>query len=537
MSDIAQTPVAVNAPVETHSRSRLQRTLTTRGVTRLALAGCLVLAELLPVGIGYGLWPSVDMGRVLALATGLNLVLVLMYALIGAITPRSGADYVFTSRVLPAPLAFAGSLSLVVAVVVVVGALAVLVAQSTLAPFILYTGTLLENATLASYATIFAEPQGAIITGTVMIVLAFLISVASPKANGRFLLVSVILALAGWGAILFQLLTADAATFSYRWNLVVGEGSYAGQISAARALSLMFSDPPGVLILAGIPLGVLVFLGARLPLLNSGEIKGSTGKAQLLGGGLAVLICAVLAYGSILLVGRAIPLDWLAAESHLFLYNNQLETPALPWLPFYAMLLRPIYPLYVLSTLGILAAFLAALQGFLRSVGRVLAAWSDDHLLTELVGYLQPGSQTPLFAILAVAMLAEIGVSLAANVGVMKTLNSATFALVCLQVLPALALILYPLMRRRWARAASPRGQKGFAVLFILSGLLVLVYVGWVVVTTFFYPATGSAISWVELAVLGGGLVFGVVWYFYRMITMRRRGIDLARRFTIFPEE
>ncbi|TLN10108.1 hypothetical protein FDZ74_11020, partial [bacterium] len=232
-----------------------------------------------------------------------------------------------------------------------------------------------------------------------------------------------------------------------------------------------------------------------------------------------MLVCAGLAYGSILLVSRAIPLDWLAAESHLFLYNNQLETPSLPWLPFYAALLRPIYPLYVLSTLGILAALLAALQGFLRSIGRVLAAWADDHLLTELVGYLQPGSQTPLFAILAVAMLAEIGVSLAANVGVMKTLNSAMFALICLQLLPALALILYPLMRRRWTRAASSRGQKGFAVLFILSGLLVLAYVGWVVVTTFIYPATGSAISWIELAVLGGGLVIGVAWYFWRMFT------------------
>lgn len=536
MAQSVETPAAAAAP-EKNQSIRFLRYLSTRNTSAMALAGCLGLAELLPVGIGIGLWPSADLGRVLALATGFNLLLVLLYALIGAIVPRSGADYLFASRVLPAPLAFAGNFGLFLAAVGAVGALAILVTQAVVVPFLLYTGTVFKVSTLTSAASSLSQQQGAIIVGSIVVLLAFLLSGVSSRNNTRFLWISLGLALAGWGAILFQLATADGTNFQTQWNLVVGQDSYAQQVSAARSLSLMFSSAPSTFLLAGIPLGILVFFGARSPVFNSGEVKGSAVRAHLLGGGFAVLVCGGLAFTSAVLITHAIPLDWLAAESHLFLYTNQSETAALPWLPFYAALLKPIYPLYVLSTLGTLAALIAAMQVFLCSLGRTLVAWSGDHLAPDLAEYIHPGTRVPIVAILFVAILAEIGVWIAATYGVMKTLNSVMFALVCFSVFPALAAILFPIARRHWAKAAFPQVEGARAALLQVSGVLVLAYLAWMIVISFVYPATGSAIGIWDLVFVAIPLFIGFLWYFYRAHELKRSGIDVRQRFTTLPEE
>lgn len=538
MSQSAEAPAEINQPVESQANVGFQRQMSTRSITALALAGCLGAAELLPVGIGIGLWPSADLGRALAFATGFNIILVLLYASIGAILPRSGADYVFTSRVLPAPLAFAGSFSLLIMAAIIVGALAVLISQAVLSPFLYYTALIAKDADLASIASTFAHPQGAIIIGTIVVLLAFLLSILSPKANSRFMWICILLALAGWGAIFFQLATADPTGFTMQWDRVIGEGSYIEQIPTARSLSLVFSDAPGGLILAGIPLGFLIFYGARLSISSSNEVQGAVGRSQFIGGLLAVLVCGALAAGSTLLVARSIPPDWLAAESHLFLYDQLLEIPALPWLPLYATLLRPIYPLFVISTLGILAALIAGLQVFLRSFGRVIAVWADDFMMPDLAGYIHPVSQTPLIGILLVAILAEIGVSFVATLGVMQTLYAALFTLLCLQIIPALAAILYPLAQRRWAKSSLPESRQGNPRLLTICGLLTLIYTGWMIAIVYIYPAAGNSIGILDWALLAGSLAVGLVWFLWRARLLRRRqGIDAGQLFRKLPGE
>lgn len=537
MAQVVENPAPTSTSGEVQIGVSLTRHMVTRNSTALALAGCLGLVELLPVGIGLGLWPSVDLAQTLAIATGINLVLVLFYALIGAVVPRAGSDYVFASRVIPAPFAFAGNFAMTIAVALIVGALAVLASQAVLTPFLLYSATEFQNSSLATFALTLSQPQGAIITATVLVVLAFFVSISSPAANSRYLFILLVLALAGWAAILFQLITANPANFAGRWDAVLGEGSYASQINSARALSLMFSDPPSIVLLAGIPLGFLIFLGARLPSAQAGEIKGSVARSQLWSGWLAVLICSVLTVGSYMLLSKSISTDWLAAESHLFLYNNSLETPAMPWLPFYAALLQPVYPFFVLSTVGILAGLIAALQAFLRAFSRITFAWAKDNLLIDLGAYVHANTRSPLIATLIFTILVQIGVAVAASLGVMRTLNSSMFALVCLQVIPALAAIFYPLARRRWVKAGYEGNQKISAALVVISGLLVLGILAWMIAVSFIYPAQGSAIGMIDLIVLGSGFVLGLILFYWRAIDQRRQGVNLFTRYKNIPEE
>lgn len=417
-------PESNAAPAENLNRTGLQKHLGFQNATILALAGCLGLIELLPLGIGMGLWPSANMINAIAIAVGVNIVLVILYTLIGAAVPHAGADYVLASRVLPAPLAFAGTICMLITAAVAVGAIAVLASQAVITPFLLYTSAEFQNSNIAELAVTMTQPQGAIIAGTVVLFLAFLLSTLSPRANARATVVLLLLALAGWAVILFQLVNADPAGFAVRWDEMLGQGSFAGRVSEARALTLLFTTTPSPLFLMGIPLGILIFFGARLPVLQSGEVKERPVRSTLWSGWLAILASAGLAIGAMVLLNRALPADWLAAESHLFLYNNQLEKPALPWLPFYAALLQPNYVLFCVSTAGILAGLVAALQAMVRSFGRTVYALAKDGFLVDLVRFIHTGNHNPLVATLLFTIFAQVGVSFAASAGVMKTLHS-----------------------------------------------------------------------------------------------------------------
>ncbi len=516
---------------------RLHRYLKIGNTSALALAGCLGLAELLPLGIGNGFWPSADIEFILAYAIGFNLVVVLLYALISAAAPYSGADYVFTSRALNAPVAFAAKFSSQIILAGVLGALAVLVAQAILTPFLYYASWFFQNPDLMDMAASIAQPQGATIVGAIVLVLVFFTSTLSPKANSRFLQVCTLFMVLGWSVIFFQLFTGDPGNFAINWDLITGEGSYAEQISKARALSLWFGDSPDWLVLAGIPLGFLVFLGARLPSEVSGEVKGSAAKNQWLGGWFAVFVAGGLALGAAVWIKRILPAYWLAAESQLFLYNNQLNTPAMPWLPFYAALLRPNFLLFTISSLGALAGLIAALHAFLRSFGRVWLAWTTDHLLPELTGYIHPTSQAPVITTLFMAVLAQIGVTLAANFGAMHVFGAAMFGLICLQVFPALAAVIYPFARRKWAKAGAANVHPVNTALLVISGGLVLAYLGLMIWTLSTYPSGGYRIGgWDSLVLV---LIFGLglAWFAWGSYQARRQGIDLAQKFRDFPEE
>ena len=537
MAQSESSPETNVAPAEHRVRAGLQKHLGFQTSTLLTLAGCLGLVELLPLGIGIGLWPSANLIHTIAFAVGSNIVLVLLYTLIGAAVPHSGADYVLASRVLPAPLAFAGTFCMLVAAAMAVGAIAVLVSQAVISPFLLYTSAEFQNSNLADFAVTMLQPQGAIIAGTVVLFLAFLLSTLSPKTNARTTAGLLLLALAGWAAILFQLANADPAGFAARWDNVIGQGSFAGQVSEARALSLMFTSSPSPLFLIGIPLGFLIFFGARLPVLHSGEIKGPPVRSTLWSGWLAILLSAGLVIGSMILLNRALPADWLAAESHLFLYNNQLQKPALPWLPFYAALLQPNYLLFCLSTAGILAGLVAALQATIRAFGRLVYALAKDGFLVDLARFVHAGSHNPLVAHLIFTIVAQVGVSLAANAGVVKTLHSTLFAMVCTQLFPALAAIFHPLAKRGWIQRGESSGGKVNSALLVFFGFLAVVIFGWTIAVSLLFPAQGAAIGTTDFIVLGIGFVIGLVLYFWQAILSRRRGMDLLKPYSHFPED
>jgi amino acid transporter len=209
----------------------------------------------------------------------------------------------------------------------------------------------------------------------------------------------------------------------------------------------------------------------------------------------------------------------------------------LPWLPFYAALLQPNYLLFCLSTAGILAGLVAALQTMIRAFGRMVYALAKDGFLVDLARYVHAGNRNPLVAHLIFTIVAQVGVSLAANLGVVKILHSTLFAMVCTQLFPALAAVFHPLAKRGWNQRGESSGGKVNSALLVFFGFLAVVIFGWTIAVSLLYPAQGAAIGTTDFIVLGIGFVIGLVLYFWQAILSRRRGMDLLKPYPHFPDD
>src|SRR5512146_2793711 len=68
---------------------------------------------LLPFSTFAGMWPGANLAGAIAVGVVVLLIYAYVFAVIGAVAPHYGADYVVASRVISPPLAFASSLALV----------------------------------------------------------------------------------------------------------------------------------------------------------------------------------------------------------------------------------------------------------------------------------------------------------------------------------------------------------------------------------------------------------------------------------------
>src|SRR3990170_1619781 len=158
----------------------------------------------------------------------------------------------------------------------------------------------------------------------------------------RILQVGFFLGLLAWVILYFQLGTASPTAFPAAWDRFMGAGSYDARIGLAEQYGMQINPNVAVMTLAGLIMGFWVFYGYYIPTFFAGEVKQA--ENTLLAGSWASLLVtwAIFVVGALLLQ-RLVPLEWLAAESYLS--NIGYEGPTMPWITFYAAVLRPSFPL------------------------------------------------------------------------------------------------------------------------------------------------------------------------------------------------
>jgi len=499
---------------------------------------CISLSSsgLIPFSWVAGVWPGSSIIGVLTVAMFFCLFHAYTYSVIGATMPRSAADYTLASRTLSAPLAFAASWTLVIFSAMVAGSLIAWIPKTAIPVLFRTMGIITGNQGFIDFATWSVTTPGIITIGTICAVIVFILMILPTRTILRVLEVGFFLGLLAWAILYFQLGTAAKDAFPAAWDRFMGAGSYAARVDLAKANGMVINPNVGMMTLAGLIMGFWIFYGYYIPTFFAGEVKQA--ESTLLAGSWSSLLVtwAIFVVGALLLQ-RLVPMEWIAAESYLSNAGVSDANP-MPWITFYAAILKPSLVLLWIVAIAWIYTLINLAQTYFFYCSRIIFAWSFDRLIPEKVCYIHPTLHSPIFAILIIALIAEVGVIDAATGGVMGAQLNFVFFAVCTQLIPVLAMTLFPFTKPDLfenATAFVKRKVAGIPLITIVGGIT-LAYLLWMIIASFLYPAVGGRIGTGTLGTLAGFIISGlIVFYAARSYRMSKEGIDINWTFQSVP--
>ena len=487
-----------------------------------------------------GVWPGSSIIGVLTVAMIFCLFHAYTYAVIGATMPRSAADYTLASRTLSAPLAFAASWTLVIFSAMVAGSLIAWIPKTAL-PVLFHTmGIVMGNQGFTDFSIWSATPVGIVVIGTVCTVITFFLMIMPTRTILRILEVGFFLGILAWIILYFQLGTAAKDAFPAAWDKFMGAGSYAAQIDLAKANGMVVNPNVGIMTLAGLIMGFWIFYGYYIPTFFAGEVKQAE-KTLLVGSWASLIVTWAIFVVAAIVLQRLVPLEWIAAESYLSNAGVANANP-MPWITFYAAILKPNIILLWIVAIAWVFTLINLAQTYFFYCSRIIFAWSFDRLVPEKVCYIHPTLNSPIVAILIIAILAEIGVLDASGWlwpgSVMGAQLNLVFFAAWTMLVPVLAITLFPFIKPDLFENASAfvRRKVGNVPVITIVGSITLCFLVWLIVASFIFPAVGGMIGVGTLGTLAGFIISGLlVFYGARAYRLNKEGIDINWTFQSLP--
>ncbi len=503
---------------------------------------CISLSSsgLIPFSWVAGVWPGSSIIGVLTVAMFFCLFHAYTYAVIGAAMPRSAADYTMASRTLSAPLAFAASWTLVIFSAMVAGSLIAWIPKTAFPVLFRTMGIVLNNQGFVNFATWSSSPIGIVLIGTVCTIITFVLMILPTRTILRILEVGFFLGLLAWVVLYFQLGTAAKDAFPAAWDKFMGAGSFEGRVALAESKGMVINPNVGIMTLAGLIMGFWIFYGYYIPTFFAGEVKQA--ESTLITGSWASLLVtwAIFVVAAILLL-RLVPANFVAAESYL---SNAGVTDAnpMPWITFYAAILNPNIIFLWIVAIAWVYTLINLAQTYFFYCSRIIFAWSFDRLIPEKVCYIHPTLNSPIIAILIITLIAEVGVLDASGWlwagSVMGAQLNFVFFAACTMLVPVAAITLFPFTKPDLFENASAfvKRKIGKVPVITIVGTITWLFLLWLIVASFLYPAVGGMIGVGTLGTLFGFIISGlIVFYVARSYRMSKEGIDINWTFQSVP--
>jgi basic amino acid/polyamine antiporter, APA family len=537
MAEMAAPTGAQDKKLYARKSSGLVRTIGVFGAMVFGIH-CISLSSsgLIPFSWVAGVWPGSSIIGVLSVAMFFCLFHAYTYSVIGAAMPRSAADYTMASRTLNAPLAFAASWTLVIFSAMVAGSLIAWIPKTALPVLFRAMGIISNNPNLTEFATWSSTKTGIIVIGTICALITFLTMILPTRTILRILEVGFFLGLLAWAVLYFQLGTAAKDAFPAAWDKFMGAGSYAARIDLAKANGMVVNPNVTIMTLAGLIMGFWIFYGYYIPTFFAGEVKQAE-KTLLAGSWSSLIVSWAIFVTAALLLQRLVPLEWIAAESYLSNAGVSDANP-MPWITFYAGILKPNFILLWIVAFAWFYTLINLAQTYFFYCSRIIFAWSFDRLIPEKVCYIHPTLHSPIIAIIIITLIAEVGVIDAATGGVMGAQLNFVFFAVCTQLVPVLAITLFPFTKPDLFENATAfvKRRIGKVPVITIVGGITMTYLLWMIIASFLYPAVGGRIGTGTLLTMLGFAGSGIiVFYLARWYRLKQEGIDIKWTFQSLP--
>lgn len=474
-------------------------------------------------------------------------VMMVAYAIMSSSMPRSGADYLFQTRLVHPLLAFGLAVSYFVIWLPFWEALGGwLLAVVGISPFASLLGANENIDWLVSFGTWASTPWGITVISLAAILISFVILTYGSRLFMRLQLFLWALLLISFATTWILLLTHGHDTFVSTFNSYMegssGESNYY-QTIITEAHKEGFGGSSGFTFLD--TLGVAPVVWTALPwsywiIANAGEMRGARKLSNMLGSmlGATAINVTLLVITAILLV-NSLGTEFIGSLAYLY-YSGSEALGALPAAPFYGVItgLLSSNPIVItLLGLGFVATGIQILLGMAWGGSRVILGLAIDRMVPERLGDVSPKNGAPTKALTLFMLVSVVWVYLYNHTDVGEYTLAVTLTSTLLYSGSMVAAILFPYRAGELYRT-SPAAR------FRPLGIPVITVVG-VIALAFnllmaYYYVTKDALgvnSASSLRIVGAVIIAFGVYYYARRWWLRRTGYDPSMAFAVIPPE
>ena len=516
-----------------------------------------------PIGLAgfttYG-WAAIIVG-----AAGVFLGLI--FASLTSVMPRSGGDYVFTSRFIPKAGPFLGwveSFTLVLASLAIVAfEIPVVLRTFQISGLIIGVGT---GSDFFEKANNWYSEDG-VVTGwpgfiASLVVLGLILWVVIQPTRRLHKIVTALAAIAIGSAVLLFLFGATSlnrADFARNLPTYTGGITYDQLVEGAKTAGVLGSGVQIFNSLFPFVMGIalLNYIGFQYSAYIAGEVRGNIRRGVLIAvlGALAVAVLTNSVFVDVLSRRLGVPgqLGW-----GVMFWSGDPHTPfgEPNTIPLAAAIAKPgLWPIWLLVSLGGVISPFVLCPAYIAFISRVSLAWSLDRQVPEWFGDVNERLRAPVNAILT--SLGIVGVLMIlmnfpilpdglappeGKLNLVATLWFSIFMAALTWIMPAVNAIVAPFTRRDLVKDAPWRGWLPlFGVIWLLFMAITYWYAGIKPVADFVGRGAGeSGLAYYNRTGLSftiGAFVLAILIYIVQSIRNRAAGVDLGMMYREIPPE
>jgi APA family basic amino acid/polyamine antiporter len=476
----------------------------------------------------------------------------MIFASLTTAMPRSGGDYVFTSRIISPFWGWIESWTLVGSALTIIG-FEIIVATHNIQLTAILLGVAFPGSTFANSQNWFQDNTSRIITGIIIMLVIAGISILRTRTFHKVVMGLTIFAIVSVAISFFGALAIDENSMNNALP-ALGTSSKAIMDTATKAgFSLGSPDFSllGLVALAGLVSVVLFqYIGFQFSSYIAGEVKGNVRRSVFFAviGALVFAVFMNSLYMDVL--GNHFGFNLVNAWGYL--YWNGAGAPLNgqpPFTPVMATAVHPgFWPLWLIVALGNITLNVLLCPVYAIFLSRIVLAWALDRQVPEWFSVVNERTNAPLRVIvLAVLIGALFYVLTFFNVSLASTTFFGILLAGLTWIMPGLNAILIPYRRPDLFQLTNNTRRFLGLPRLVWYGIIWLIFIVPVYVAAFGYPvykglqeAGTSYLSLSSSSGVGWALIFillGIVIYFVMRAVNTSRGINVKMIYQELPPD
>ncbi len=479
----------------------------------------------------------------------------MIFASLTTAMPRSGGDYVFTSRIISPFLGWIESWTLVGSALTIIG-FEIIVASHNVQLTAILLGVAFPGSAFANAQSWFQDNTSKAILGVIILLVIFSISILRTRTFHKVVTGLTIFAIISVAISFFGALFISESAVSKALP-VLGTSANAIMSTATKAgFSLGspdFSFNPGLIGLAGLISVVLFqFIGFQFSSYIAGEVKGNV-KRTVMFAVIGALIFAVF-MNSLYQDVLGNHFGFRLTNAWGYLYWNGAGAPLNgqpPFTPVMATAVFPgLWPLWLIVSVGNTVLNVLLCPVYAVFLSRIVLAWSLDRQVPEWFSVVNERTNAPLRVIILAVLVGAVFYLLTFfNFSLASTTFFGVLLAALTWIMPGINAILIRWRRPDLFQLTNNTGRFLGLPRLVWYGILWLIFIIPVYLAAFVYPVVqglqkqGGAylsLSSANTSGIGWALVFlavGIIIYFVMRAVNVSRGINVRMIYQELPPD